>query len=72
MNLEETEDLVRYVLEVHEELSLSIVLVEHDMHVVMDIADRVMVLDFGRVISTGSPEHVQNDERVLEAYLGGT
>lgn len=71
MNLEETEDMVRYILEVHEALSLSIILVEHDMRVVMDIADRVMALDFGQRLALGRPEEIQNDERVIEAYLGG-
>jgi branched-chain amino acid transport system ATP-binding protein len=70
MNLEETEDIARYILEIQAELQLAMILVEHDMHMVMDIADRVMVLDFGRVIATGEPSAVQADQRVIEAYLG--
>jgi len=70
MNVEEKEDMCRFILDVNSEFGTTIALIEHDMGVVMDISDRVAVLDYGRKIADGPPEQVRKDQAVLDAYLG--
>ncbi len=70
MNLEEKEDMSRFILDVNNQFGTTIALIEHDMGVVMDLSDRVMVLDYGRKIGDGTPDEVRNNQNVIDAYLG--
>ena len=70
MNVEEKQDMCRFILDVNDEFGTTIVLIEHDMGVVMDISDRVVVLDYGKKIGDGAPNEVRNNEDVIRAYLG--
>src|SRR5690606_12200411 len=72
MNIEEKQDMSRYILDVNDEYGTTIVLIEHDMGVVMDISDRVVVLDYGRKIGDGTPDEVRSNPEVIRAYLGAS
>ena len=70
MNLEEKQDMCRFILDINEQYGTTIVLIEHDMGVVMDISERMIVLDYGRKIAEGNPDEIRDNQKVIDAYLG--
>jgi branched-chain amino acid transport system ATP-binding protein len=70
MNVEEKEDMCRFILDVNDEFGTTICLIEHDMGVVMDLSDRVVVMDYGKKIGDGPPDEVRSSKAVIDAYLG--
>ena len=70
MNVDETDDIALFIIDIREEMDMTIMMVEHDMGVVMDLADRIMVLDFGQKIAEGTPEVIAKNPKVIRAYLG--
>jgi branched-chain amino acid transport system ATP-binding protein len=70
MNSEEKEDMARYIIDIHADKKTTIILIEHDMRVVMDLSDHIAVLDFGKLIGYGTPDEIQNNQKVIKAYLG--
>ena len=70
MNIEEKQDMCRFILDINEQYGTTIVLIEHDMGVVMDLSERMIVLDYGRKIAEGTPDEIRSNQTVIDAYLG--
>ena len=70
MNIEEKQDMCRFILDINEQYGTTIVLIEHDMGVVMDLSERMIVLDYGRKIAEGTPDEIRGNQKVIDAYLG--